>query len=183
MTKSGNKKPTWSDLKRQLTQLDHSALLGLIHDLYAASSANQAFLNARFALGGDALKPYKATISRWVCPNVLRNQDVSVSKAKKAISEYKKAVGRPEGVAELSVFYVECCAELLGYCGMDDAGYFTALVRTFEQALVEIQKLGPEQQAQFVDRLERVVHEGQDWPWDIGYDIAGLMVEYGFNED
>lgn len=183
MTKSGNKKPTWTDLKRQLTQLDHSALLKLIQDLYAASSANQAFLNARFALDENVLKPYKATISRWVCPNVLRNQEVSVSKAKKAISEYKKAVGRPEGLAELSVFYVESCAELLGYCGMDDAGYFNALVRVFEQALVEIQKLEPEQQTPFLERLERVVHEGRDWPWNVGDDMAALMAEYGFFEE
>ena len=102
--------------------------------------------------------------------------------SQEAITEYKKVVGRPAGLAELSVFYVESCAKLLGYCRIDDAGYFTALVRTFEQALVEIQKLEPEQQTLFVERLERVVHEGQDWPWDMGYDIAGLMVEYGFFE-
>jgi len=102
------KKPTWSDLKRQLVDLDRRALLGLIQDLYTASKNNQAFLHARFALGEDALNPYKATIDRWVCPDVMRNQDISVAKAKQAISEYKKAIGCPEGLAELTVFYCEC---------------------------------------------------------------------------
>lgn len=55
------KKPTWSDLKRQLADLGRRAMLGLIQDLYAASKNNQAFLHARFALGEDVLAPYKAT--------------------------------------------------------------------------------------------------------------------------
>ena len=43
-------------------------------------------LHARFGLGAEVLKPYKATIERWIAPDVYRNQDTSVSKAKKAIS-------------------------------------------------------------------------------------------------
>ena len=89
-----------TDLKRQLVDLDRPALLGLIQYLYAASKNKQVFLHARFALSEDVLKPYKATIDRWVCPDVMRNQDISVAKAKKAISDYKKAIGRPEGRAE-----------------------------------------------------------------------------------
>ncbi len=124
MKKSSKKKPTWADLKRRLVDFDRSALLGLVQDLYAASKHNQAFLHARFALGEDILEPYKTTIDRWVCPDVLRNQGISVAKAKKAISDYRKAIGRPEGLAELTVFYCESCMNLLGYCCMDDEGYF-----------------------------------------------------------
>ena len=90
MTNTTNNKPTWSDLKRNLIELDRNALLGLIQNLYAASKENKAFLHARFGLGDDVLKPYKATISRWVCPDVMRNQNISVSKARKAIADYRK---------------------------------------------------------------------------------------------
>jgi hypothetical protein len=72
------------------------ALTGLIQNLYAASKDNQAFLHARFGLGDDVLAPYKETIERWLWPDVLRNQDYSVAKAKQAISSYRKAVGAPE---------------------------------------------------------------------------------------
>jgi len=82
------KKPTWIDLKRQLIELDRPALLGLIQDVYSTSKDNQAFLHARFALGEDVLEPYKAIIDRWVCPDVMRNQVISVAKGKKAISDY-----------------------------------------------------------------------------------------------
>ena len=40
----------------------------------------------------------------------MRNQDTSVSQAKLAISDYKKAVGDPDGLAELMVFYRELAA-------------------------------------------------------------------------
>ena len=183
MKKSSKKKPTWTDLKRQLADLDRPALLGLIQDLYAASKNNQVFLHTRFALGEDVLEPYKTTIDRWVCPDVMRNQDISVAKAKKAISDYKKAIGRPEGVAELTVFFCESCATFLGFCRVDYEEYFNALVRMFEQALEAIAVLEPKQRASFVDRLERVRSEGHNWGWGVGDDMDDLMAEYGFAEE
>jgi hypothetical protein len=183
MQKSSKKKPTWTDLKRHLADLDGPSLLALIQNLYAASKDNQAFLHARFALGEDVLEPYKTIIHRWVCPDVLRNQDISVVKAKKAISDYKKAAGRPEGLAELMVFYCESCMNLLGYCGMDDEAYFNALVRMFEQALEAVVALESSQQDAFVERLERVRHEGHNWGWGVGDDMDDLMAEYGFAEE
>jgi hypothetical protein len=181
--KSSKKKPTGTDLKRQLVDRDRPALLGLIQDLYTASKSNQAFLHARFALCEDVLEPYKTTIDRWICPDVMRNQDISVAKAKKAISDYKKAIGRPEGLAELTVFYCESCMNLLGFCGMDDEGYFNALVRMFEQALKAIAALEPSQQEDFVERLEPVRSEGHNWGWGVGDDMDDQMAEYGFAEE
>src|SRR5262252_2657679 len=81
--------PTWIDVKTALLTFDRAGLLGLMQDLYAATKDNQAFLHARLGLGDDQLRPYKASVSRWICPNP--NQAVSVSKAKKAIADYKKA--------------------------------------------------------------------------------------------
>lgn len=180
MKKSNKKNPTWSDLKRQLVNFDHVELLELIQDLYTANKQNQAFLHARFDLGENVFTPYKATIDRWVCPDVMLNQDISVAKAKKAVSDYKKAIGRPEGIAELTVFYCESCMSFLGYCGMDDEGYFNALILMFEQALKAIQNLDTRQQASFVERLRVVQHEGHNW--GIGDEIDDMMAKYGFAE-
>lgn len=90
--------PSWSDVKARLADFDRAGLMGLVQDLYAASKENQAFLHARFALGDDPLKPYKATITQWINPADYRKPH-SVVKAKKAISDYKKALGQPEGLA------------------------------------------------------------------------------------
>jgi hypothetical protein len=72
----------WSDVKTKLADFDRASLIGLLQDLYAVSKDNQAFLHARFALGSDVLKPYKATIDSWLWPDVFKNQDTSVAKAK-----------------------------------------------------------------------------------------------------
>src|SRR6516225_7736656 len=105
MAKKKTVSPTWIDVKGRLLTFDRAGLRGLIQDLYAVSKDNQAFLHARLGLGPDQLKPYKADISKWISPDLMRNQPVSVSRAKNVIAHYKKAIGRPEGLVELSVFY------------------------------------------------------------------------------
>ncbi|MFH2114741.1 MAG: hypothetical protein ABIJ86_09575 [Spirochaetota bacterium] len=180
---TGSKKQaTWTDLKCKLADLDRQELLNLIKDLYAANKDNQTFLHARFALGKDVLQPYKATIERWVYPDVLRTQDISVAKAKKAISDYRNAIGHPDGLAELAVFYCESCMSLLNYCGMGDEGYFYALENMFGQALKAIVALGPKKQISFIQRLERVRQDSYNWSWDVGEEMDHMMVEYGFAE-
>lgn len=175
--------PTWSDAKVKLADFDSSSLLGLVQDLYAASKDNQAFLHARLGLGDDPLKPYKATISRWVCPDVLRNQDIAVAKAKKAISDYKKAIGRPEGLAELAVFYCEEVFTFLGSCGMDSEGYYSALVRMFEQALKAVMALPEAQRDAFLDRLEDIRAAGQGFGWGVGDEFNWLWQRAGLETE
>jgi len=128
LTMAGRSKPTWFDVKGKLADFDRQGLIDLVQYLYAASKENQAFLHARFAQGGDVLEPYKATIDRWLWPDVFKNQDTSVAKAKKAISDYKKVIGQPEGLAELMVFYCERAAGFSNDVGLQDEGYFDALV-------------------------------------------------------
>ena len=148
--------PTWTDVKGRLAGLDRVGLPGLVQDLYAASKDNQAFLHTRFGLGGDVLGPYKTAIDRWISPDVYRNQNFSVSKARKAISDYRKASGRPEHLAELMVFF---CERGEGFCrefGVDDEAFMLALVRMFEQALRQAAALPREQRDAVLDRLDRV---------------------------
>jgi hypothetical protein len=78
--------PSWSDVKTKLLDFDRAGLLGLLQDLYAANKDNQAFFHARLSLGDDVLKPYKVTIDRWLWPDMFKNQDTSVAKAKKPIA-------------------------------------------------------------------------------------------------
>ena len=108
--KTAKTTPSWSDVKTQLADFDRAGLLGLVQDLYAASKDNKAFLHARFGLGDDPLEPYKTIITQWINPSDYR-KPMSVAKAKKAISDYKKALGQPEGLAELSVFYCDVAAD------------------------------------------------------------------------
>ena len=173
---------SWSDVKVKLADFDRAGLIGLVQDLYAASKENQAFLHARFALGGDVLKPYKTTIDRWLWPDVFKSQDTSVAKAKKPIADYKKAIGQMKGLAELMVFYCERAAGFSNDVGLQDGGYFDALVRMFEQALKTIASLAAAQRQPFWDRLDAVRSICHNFGYGVGDDMDDLLAEYGADE-
>lgn len=179
MTKPQSKtQPTWTDVKAKLAVFDRPALLDLLHHLYAAHKDNQAFLHARFGLGDDVLEPYKKTIDRWVWPDPFRNQDTSVSKAKQAISDYKKAVGDPAGLTELMVFY---CEQAAGYCrdiGYQEEGFFDALVRMFEQALKSANTLPADGQDSHIARLDHVREISHGFGYGVGDDMDYLLAKY-----
>lgn len=174
--------PTWSDVKAKLADFDRAGLLGLVQDLYAASKDNQSFLHARFGLGGDVLKPYKATVARWLWPDVFKNQNTSVAKAKKAISDYKKAIGQSEGLAELMVFYCEHAAGFSSDIGLQDEGYFDALVRMFEQALKVLVILPVEQRDALLARLDEVRSISHNFGYGVGDDMDTLLAEHGVDD-
>jgi len=174
--------PSWSDVKARLADFDRAGLLGLLQDLYAANKDNQTFLHARLSLGVDVLKPYKIIIDRWLWPDGFKNQDTSVAKAKKPIADYKKAIGQAEGLAELMVFYCERAAGFSNDAGLQDEGYFDALVRMFEQALKTIANLADVQRQQLWERLRAVHRICRNFGYGVSDDMGDLLAEYGADD-
>jgi hypothetical protein len=169
-----NASPTWIDVKAALLNFDRAGLLGLVQDLYSGSKDNQAFLHARLSLGQDQLNPYKAMILNWISPDLMRDQPVSVSKAKKAIADYKRAIGQPEGLVELSIFYCEEAFNFLESCGMEDESYFLALIRMYRQALKFVSSLAPDARADYVDRLNKLRSRGRRVGWGVEDELNSL---------
>lgn len=152
--------------------------MALIQDLYAAHKDNQTFLHTRFGLGDDVLKPYKETLERWLWPDVLRNQNTSVAKAKQAISSYRKAIGEPAGLAELMVSFCESAAGFSNDIGYQDEGYFDALVHMFEQALMATRQLSAGDRDALIARLDRVRTISHNLGYGVGDEMDDLLVDY-----
>jgi hypothetical protein len=178
LKRQSKSQPSWTDVKDQLAAFDRAALLDLLHQLYSAHKDNQAFLHARFGLGEDVLEPYKRTIDRWLWPDPFRNQDTSVTKAKQAISHYKKAVGDSAGLTELMVFY---CEQAAGYCkdvGYREEGFFDALVRMFELVLKSANTLPANGRDSLTARLDRVRKISHAFGYGVGDDMDCLLAKY-----
>ena len=182
MVRSKNARPTWSDVRAVLLDFDRAGLRGLVQDLYTASKDNQAFLHARLGLGQDQLQPFKASISRWICPDLMKNQPISVSKAKRAIADYKKAIGRPEGLAELSIFYCEEAIGFLKSCSIEDESYFAALIRIYGRSLNFVSNLPPTERTTYLDRLDKLRSRGRHIGWGVEEEINSLWYDAALDE-
>ena len=171
-------KPIWTDVKAKLASFDRPGLVGLIQDLYNANKDNQVFLHTRFALGSDVLKPYKETLERWLSPDVFRKQAPSIVKAKQAISDYKKAVGDPAGLAELTVFYCECAADFYRAYGNNNESEFNALLNMFAQAVQAIEELPPSDRPALIARLDEVATVSQKFGYGVGDAMDDLLAQH-----
>jgi hypothetical protein len=174
--------PNWSDVRTALLDFDRAGLRGLVQVLYTASKDNQAFLHARLGLGHDQLQPFKTCISNWICPDVMKNQPVSVSKAKKAIADYKKAIGHPEGMAELSIFYCEEAFGFLESCNMEDEGYFAALIRMYGRSFEFVSSLAPAERTTYLDRLDKLRSRARNVGWGVEEELNRLWSAAALDE-
>jgi hypothetical protein len=182
VAKDKSASPTWADIRARLLTFDRAGLQGLVQDLYAASKDNQAFLHARFGLGPDQLGPYKATISRWINPDLMKNQPVSVSKAKKAILDYRKAIGRPEGLAELSVFFCEEAFSFVESCSIGDERYFIALIRMYDRSVNFVLSLPLAERRAYVERLGKLRSRARHVGWGVEDELNDIWYAADFDE-
>jgi len=179
MSTAPRNKPTWKDVKLRMQELDRGALLELIQDLYAANKDTQVFLHARFSLADDVLRSYKETIDLWLWPDVFKQQNTSIAKAKKAVADYKKAVGQPAGFAELTVYFCERGVGFANDVGLQDGGYFAALVRMFEQAVLTTLALLQAQRAPLVARLHAAGKLAKNLGYGVGEQMDEILAGHG----
>jgi len=151
------KKPMWSDVKHTIAGFYRPGLMGIIGDLYRLSRANRDFLHARFSIGANPQKPYKKVIKESLYPDVMSNKPIRISPAKKAISDYAKAVGDVNGVAELMVYFVECGNQCTLDYGDIDGPFYDALISMYDRALDRVLELPEQARQTFRERLYRIM--------------------------
>jgi hypothetical protein len=165
VAKNKSDNPTWSDVKPAVVDLNQKQLLKLVADLYRFSKDNRDFFHARFRIGDDPLAPYRKTIDECMYPDVYTNKPIQISKAKKAISSYSKAISDPLGEIELMVFFVECGNNFTVDFGDIDADFYDALNLMYQRAIQEVLSLPEEQRRDFKERLEKIMTSASGIGW------------------
>ena len=79
------------------------------------------------------------------------------------------------------VFYCEQAAGFSNDIGLQDEGYFNAIVHMFRQALRAIGTLPEPQRRLLWDRLDTVRRLGHNCGYGVGDDMDALLGEFGVN--
>ena len=120
---------TWANVKASLDRMERPGLLGVIHDLYKASSLNRRFLHARFVPAAPAIDEYRGLVRAAVFPDPLSQRPIRLRDATAAITEYKRATGDLAGTVDLMLEFVEAGTEQAADLGYGEDAYFAALER------------------------------------------------------
>ena len=182
MVKRKSSRPAWSDVKASVVHMEQRQLVQLIGDLYRLSKENKDFLHARFSIGDDPLKPYKKIIDECMYPDVMSNSPIRIQEAKRAISNYSKAIGDQRGEAELMIYFVERGNAFTLDLGDIDEGFYDALVRMYDRAIAKILKLPEEEQNTFQVRMKEIMDSSDGIGWGYHDDLCDLYYD-GFEDD
>jgi len=182
MAREKQKKANWSSVKSAIQELEQDEVLDLLRDLYALSPSTKQFFHARLKLGEDRLAPYKKTIQQCMCPDVLRNHSVEISKAKKVIAEFRKASEDVVGEIELMIHFVECGSQFTILYGDIDGPFYDSLLRMYGNAAAAVAGLSEPDRETFRKRLLEIAESCNGIGWGYG---DGLWDEYysAFQDD
>jgi hypothetical protein len=171
----------WSTIKGALKDVSRAGLLGLVTDLYKLNAENKRFLHTRFDENLDPLKEYKEIIEKNIAPNDYDfwNRTISSSKARRAISDYKKALGKPEGVLELMVYYCECGTDFTIEMGDIDEAFYNSLGSMYNSVFEFLNK-EPELKGSFLPRLQNIITKAKKRGigWGFSDHISFLLENY-----
>ena len=136
-------------------------------------------MDARFLKDRQVLERYKTQIKKYLPPSESwrESQPLRLREAKKAISDYKKALGDPIDLIELMVHYVECGTNFLCEFGDMYEQYYISLESVFEKALTLMKQQEELEITAFISRLGVVVKKARDMGWGYYDTISDLLDE------
>ena len=170
---------SWKDVKTVLTQHFAPELLQLIRDLYALRPENKDFIQARVLSTAETLQPYKAIIRQSLYPAGTYDEPIQLARARKAISDYKKATKNACGTLELMVYYVECGTQCTVDFGDVDAWFYESLESMFRQVIQTLQHSDHDTLDRFLPRLEAIVRQARGIGWGY-YDGLSATLKAAF---
>jgi len=162
------RQPTWADIKKKLEAFDQKGLVGLVHDLYEASTANRRFLQARLLPSQSAVEKYRRLVAEAVFPDPFSRRRVSLRDATAAITEYRRSTGDLVGTVDLMLTFIEAGTEQAADLGYRDENYFSALENKLDAIAKSWRTLPAEARAKAAARLAWVQRRAQQIGWGFG---------------
>jgi hypothetical protein len=181
ITMASKKSParSWKNIRSALNQSDRKELLKLVGDLYALRKENQDFLFSRYLKDDSNLASYKKTIENHISPAEPWKTPVKISLARRAIRDYKKAIGDPKGLAELMLFYAECGFNYTIELGDIDEAFYNSIVSVYRDGLVMLNQCDQNVIDELLPHFKSVFESSYDLGWGL-YDALREDLEFYF---
>ena len=165
---AAQRQPSWAHVKTKLEVFDRKSLLGLVHDLYEASTANRRFLHARLLPSPSAMEKYRRLVAEAVFPDPFSRRRVSLRDATAAITEYRRSTGDVAGTVDLMLTFIEAGTEQAAYLGYGDENYFSALENKVDAVAKSWRDLPAEARTKASARLDWVRERAKAIGWGYG---------------
>jgi len=166
------------ELKTVLIKQDKESLIKHISELYKKYKSVKEYFDFYINPNEkELLKKYKEKVREGFYPK--RGWDLKLSKARKAINEFKKFEPSKESIADLLLYYVECGVELTNDFGDIDENFYTSIENAYEMVLELMEKEAILNK--FKDRTKGIVNNTSDIGWGF-HDYLG-DVYYEFYDD
>jgi hypothetical protein len=172
----------WRNLKDQIETQGKKELIALVGDLFDLSPNNRDFLGARYAGASDdavgAVGRYKKTVSEAICPDLIynRNARIDFARARKAVSDFRRACDDPGRVLDLMIYYVEVGTRQASSIGIDYESYYTSLESMFSPVIRMLKGKEQKRLAEFLPRLKKVVLSATD-AWGYQDSLEDMLEE------
>ena len=168
----------WRKVKIKLEKKSHTDLIKMIKALYDRSDNNKNFIKASISEGLAIIEPYKNIISDAIYLDTNdRYSEIEFSKARKAISDFKKANSDAKCVLDLMIHYVEVGTyQTNGIC-IDYAQYYDSLESMFKSIIKRLLNQDKEYANHFRPRLEAIIMNSSHAGWAYGETIEEMYNE------
>ncbi len=103
---------------------------------------------------------------------------VKISLARKAISDYRKAVGDPHGLAELMLFYVECGVSFTLEFGDIDEPFYNSVVRVFSDGMRMLNQCDRDVIDKLLPRFADAVNSTAEMGWGFYDSLRDIFETY-----
>jgi hypothetical protein len=166
---------SWADIKTKVAVLDRKGLVGLVHDLYEASTANRRFLHARLLPSSGSIEKYRRLVAEAVFPDPFSRRRVSLRDATAAITEYRRSTGDVAGTVDLMLTFIEAGTEQAADLGYGDESYFSALENKLDGIAKWWRTLPAEARAKAATRLGWVQQRAKQIGWGFGDHVDDVV--------
>jgi len=166
------------ELKSELNKQDKKALIKHISELYKKYKPIKEYFDFYINPNEkELLKKYKEKVREGFYPK--HGFDLKLSKARKAINEFKKFEHSKESTADLLLYYVECGVELTNDYGDIDEQFYTSIENTYVSALELMEKEAILDK--FKDIAEKIVNDTSDIGWGFHDYLGDVYYEFYAN--